>query len=63
MTLTFSRREFVKGQLDKVTDVINNTPSNLGTTFYSSGVHDLPPYQLDVNALAGALGDFLPEYL
>lgn len=67
MTLTPSRREFVKGQLDKVTAVINNTPSNWGTTFYSSGVHDLPPCQGDENAwssrLAGALGDFLPEHL
>lgn len=66
-TLTLSRREFVKRQLDKVTDVINDTPGTLGTTFYSSGVHDLPPCQLDENAwssrLAGALCDFLPEHL
>ena len=67
MILTPSRREFIQGQLDKVSDVTNNTPSNEGTTFYSSGVHDLPPCQLDENAwtsrLAGALGDFLPEHL
>lgn len=62
-----NRKEFLQGQLDKVTAVLNGTPSNRGTSFYSSGVQDLPPTQLDENAwssrLAGALNDYLPAYL